>query len=73
MPAMQVERWATIVENAGFDIVYCGYFGRLRFWTEKQPRNLRQRTVLRFLRIVQPLLRHLLPANRKAYSPFPAL
>lgn len=70
LPAMQVERWAQIIEQAGFDIIDCGYFGRFRFWTEQQPRSIGQRAVLRALKIAQPVLRRLLPPDRKAYSPF---
>jgi hypothetical protein len=70
LPAMEVERWAKVIEAAGFEVVYCGYFGQFRFWTEKQARTFPQRLVLTTLRMLQPLLRHLLPADRKAHSPF---
>lgn len=70
LPAMHIEKWLEIIERSGFEIVHAGYFGKFRFWTEKEPRPFDQRVVLRALRIAQPLLRHALPANRKAYSPF---
>lgn len=70
IPAMDIEKWAQLLERRGFRIVYCGYFGRFRFWTEKQPRSLAQRSILAALRLLQPLLRLVLPAHRKAYAPF---
>ena len=69
-PAMDVERWAKILERCGFEITYCGYFGEFRFWTEPQPRTLKQRSILAAMRMLQPALRLALPPDRKAYAPF---
>ena len=70
IPAMDVDKWKTLIEDSGFDIRYSGYFGKFRFWTEQEPRTLYQRSVLRGLRILQPALRLCLPPDRKSYSPF---
>lgn len=70
IPAMDIERWAELLKGCGFQIIYRGYFGRFRFWTEKQPRTLAQRSMLATLRALQPALRLSFPPDRKAYSPF---
>ena len=70
IPAMDIDRWVKILQKCGFQIRYCGYFGRFRFWTEPQPRPLTQRSILAALRMLQPGLRLVLPADHKAYAPF---
>jgi 2-polyprenyl-3-methyl-5-hydroxy-6-metoxy-1,4-benzoquinol methylase len=70
IPAMDIDAWERILKQRGFDIVYKGYFGRFRFWTEKQPRTVYQSLVLFGLGLVRPLLKWVLPRDRKAYSPF---
>ena len=70
IPAMNIEQWAQLLENRGFEISYAGYFGKFRFWTEPQARTIPERLLLRSLRMIQPVLRALLPLDRKMYSPF---
>jgi len=70
LPAMDIDKWAALIEQCGFEIIYAGYFGKFRFWTEPEPRTIRQRLILRVLRFLQPLLRVALPPNKKTYSPF---
>jgi len=69
-PAMKVEKWADLLEAGGFEIIYAGYFGKFRFWTEPEPRRLSERLFLRLLRIMQPALKVLLPRDKRLYSPF---
>lgn len=47
IPAMDVQQWAALLQARGLQILFCGPFGRFRFWTEPQARSLRQRNVLR--------------------------
>ncbi len=70
IPAMNIDKWAELLETTGFEISYAGYFGKFRFWTEPEARTVSERLLLRVLRIIQPFLRTLLPRDRKLYSPF---
>ena len=35
LPAMNVSEWKEQLEKAGFEIIFSGYFGGLRFWVER--------------------------------------
>ena len=70
VPAMNVEAWRKILEDNGFDIIFAGYFGRFHFWTEPDVRSFQQRCALRGLRTLKPLLKLILPRDRKSWSPF---
>lgn len=67
IPSMSPKKWGEILREAGFDIVYNGYFGKFDFWIERE--NMRE--ISRFLLklIIKPF-RFILPPHKKSYSPF---
>jgi len=69
IPAMDVEAWSSILRDAGFEILFEGYFGRFNYWVEAQPRTFLQRAALSVLQRLRSPLRRILPPDRKLYSP----
>lgn len=70
IPSMDIDKWAPILENNNFKILYKEYFGPFYFWVDHQDRNIIQRAFLKGLRTVSPNIRKYLPSDNKIYSPF---
>ncbi len=69
--AIDPKAWEKIVNKEGFEVVFCGYYGKIHYWADEQKRNFLAKLALHFLiRIVLPVLKFLpLPKNKKLYSP----
>jgi len=70
IPAMNIERLADVVDRAGYDVLYKGYFGQLDFWTEHQERGFFQKGFLTAIYFLRPFFKKILPIDRRMYSPF---
>jgi SAM-dependent methyltransferase len=70
IPSMDVDQWVSIVKDAGFEVVYQGYFDGFDFWVGLGERNFFSRCCVKFLRGIRKPLGALLPKNRKLYSPY---
>lgn len=70
IPSMDIEKWVKILTDNNFKIIYKEYFGPFYFWVDQQDRNILQRGFLKSLRKISPVLRKILPDNKKAYAPF---
>jgi L-malate glycosyltransferase len=66
--SMDPNKWRTILGN-DFEILYCGWFGRFKFWVDIGKRNFLQRIILRIAYFITPYLSKILP-DHSAYSPW---
>lgn len=69
IPSMNTDLWQDIVQNIGFDVVYCGYFGAFDFWVDNQSRNILQMMILKLINRLSPVLKKL-PKDKMIYAPF---
>lgn len=67
--AMQPFVWKDILENLGFEVKWCGYFGKFDFWSDTKHYNKLQIIGLRILSFLKPILAKL-PPGRKSYAPY---
>lgn len=68
LPSMKPHLWARQLKALGYEVQFAGYFGNFDFWSDVQPRNLLQRTGLRIIHKLTPVLR-LLP-DSAVQSPY---
>jgi len=69
IPSMNPNKWASICEKNGFEIVFQGYIGEFQFWVDQQPTSYVKKKVLNRFIMNYDELRKLKP-GKKAYSPF---
>lgn len=70
LEAMQFQGWADLLKAEGFEIIFCGCFGRFAFWADNQQRNIFQRATLVLLEHCVPFVSQILPRDVVAYSPY---
>lgn len=68
--SMDQRLWKKILEEAGYEIEYCGWFGGFNFWVEEQDRYWLQKIILKILLKIFWLIRSLPWPNSEIYSPF---
>jgi L-malate glycosyltransferase len=68
-PAMDIEKWAVILERNNFEIIFKGYFGKFDYWLNYEKRTFINNLFLMALRKMYPLLSNILPKDKKFYSP----
>ena len=68
--AMEPEKWKKIIENEGFEILFCGHFGYFNFWIENESRGKFKRMLLSIFVKILPIISKILPRNNKSFSPY---
>jgi SAM-dependent methyltransferase len=69
VPAMNVEKWATVLAAEDFEIIFSGYIGGVDFWVDKQRRNIPQKILLKLVKWLLPVAKKMKLKNRRAWSP----
>lgn len=69
VPAMDPLKWEKIISGLGFDIIYCGTFGRFDFWVDAEERSKFQNLLLSIIKRLMPTFKKL-PKDKKIYSPY---
>ncbi len=66
--SMKILEWRRIVEEIGFEIIFCGYFGNFLFWVDDDERNWLQKMLINLIQSATKRCLKYLPNNRM-YSP----
>lgn len=69
VPSMNVAKWAAVLERNGFEILQADYVGGFDFWVDDQPRNWKQKLLLKLVRFSLKILKKLPLPNSESYSP----
>lgn len=67
--SMNPYNWKKILEEANYNVIYCGWFGKIDFWVEEQKRSNVQKLLIKLILKMVRLLRILPLPNSKIYSP----
>ena len=70
LPSMDPFVWKAILEERGFEVEECGYYGHYDFWVGPQKKPLLIRLVYYGFRMLTPILRFFLRGPSAAYSPY---
>lgn len=68
LPSMKPLLWKKQLEDAGYNILFAGYFGNYDFWCDDTQRNVLQRMGVKAARKIKPFMKQL-PDNA-LYSPY---
>ena len=63
LAAMRPGAWKGVLDTQGFEVIWCGYFGRFDFWVDNQKRNQIQKLGLSATKRLRRLLA-LLPSGK---------
>jgi hypothetical protein len=67
--AMQPQVWKSIIEDLGFEVMVCEYFGKFEFWSDSNNTGAHKRILAKLLNWIMPAL-SALPAGSQALSPY---
>ena len=68
--AMNPYEWRRLMEEKGFETVFCGYFGLFDFWVDKQKRNIFQLLLIRIFMRIKMIIKHRVRNDNPLYSPY---
>jgi len=68
--SMNPRRWKRSAKKMGFEVIFSGCFGEFGFWNEEQKRNWLQKETLYYVHKYMPLIKRVLPKDKRLYSPF---
>ena len=69
IPAMQPEKWKSILEQKGFEIQRCEYFGKFEFWSDSGKRGFFGKVGMKMLSFFEGSLRNRKPGSA-SISPY---
>lgn len=69
IPAMQPLRWKAILENQGFEIQRCEYFGKFEFWSDSGERGILGKAGMKLLSFFRKSLENKKPGSASV-SPY---
>ena len=73
VPAMDPFQWAEVVRRHGFEVMFCGFFGRFHLWYGDEQRGPFKKIVLKWLMRSRNLLKYILPSRSRTFSPYAGL
>ncbi|MFH1005354.1 MAG: methyltransferase domain-containing protein [Bacteroidota bacterium] len=69
LAAMNPYKWKRVLEQLGFEIIYCGYFSEFEYWLDKSPTGFWKKILCSGLSKAKSCMK-LLPPNNSVYSPY---
>lgn len=73
VPAMDPFKWGDVVRQNGFEILFCGFFGKFHLWYGDEQRGAFKRMALKSLMRSRNVLKHIIPAGSRSFSPYAGL
>lgn len=73
VPAMDPFQWAALARQHGFEILFCGFFGRFHLWYGDESRSTGKQWALKWLMRSRNILKHVLPTRSRTFSPYAGL
>lgn len=70
LPAMDIHVWRKIVEDSGFDVLFCGYFGSFNIIFENDGQGYIVSTFVKNIKKMKWLLNLFIPKGSKSFSPY---
>lgn len=68
--SMDPTAWKKLLTDSGYEILYCGWFGGIDFWTENHTSNIIMKTILGINGKIFWILKKIIFINSRFYSPF---
>jgi SAM-dependent methyltransferase len=70
LDSMDPFQWRVHMEKKGFETEFCGWFGNLVLWVERQKRPINKKIILKILFFILRIIKKIQIPNNKSYSPY---
>lgn len=70
LQSMDPDKWKRIFDDEGYEILFCGWFGKYDFWVEGQERSLANDLLKKVAIGLSIILKKIIFFDSRAFSPF---